>query len=165
MTLFTDLDADARRTLLDALHAASVAISVASLGRKEETASEAFSAAAFILDSRAAQVANPLVSSIILFLDQAARSEGRFPDYHQLVAAPDARERSLDTLRAAATLVDARATTDEAAGYKRWLLDIATVTANAGKEDQGFLGRGGVYVNDAEKVALGEVAEALGVPV
>jgi len=163
MTVYTDLDADERRTLLDALHAASVAISAASPGRKEETASEGFSAAAYILDSRAAQVANPLVSSIILFLDQAAHAEGRFPDYQQLVVAPDAGRRSLEQLRAAAALVDAQATAEEAAGYKRWLLEIATVTANAGKEDQGFLGRGGVYVNDAERAALAQVAEALGI--
>ena len=133
MTVYTDLDTDEQRILLDALHGASVAISVASPGRQEETASEAFSAAAFILDSRASQVANPLVNSIILFLDQAAREEGRFPDYHELVAVPEAGARALDALRAAAALVDARATPEEAAGYKRWLLDIATVTAQAGK--------------------------------
>ena len=106
-------------------------------------------------------MANPLVSSIIQALDQAAKTEGHFPDYHELVAAPDARARSIQTLRDAAALVDARATPDEAAGYKRWLLDIASVTAGAGKEDQGFLGRGGIDVNDAEKSALGDVAEAV----
>ena len=159
MTVYGDLSTDEQRLLLEALRAASVVISVASPGRREETASEA---AAFILDSRAAQVANPLVSSIILALDQAAKTEGHFPDHHEIVAAPDARARSLQTLHDAAALVDARATPDEAAGYKRWLLDIASVTAGAGKEDQGFLGRGGVYVNDTEQAALGDVAAALG---
>jgi hypothetical protein len=33
----------------------------------------------------------------------------------------------------------------------------------AGKEDQGFLGRGGVKVNDAEESALRDIAEALGI--
>ena len=161
MTVFRDPSPDEQRLLLEALRAASVAISVASLGRSEETASEAIETAAFILESRAAQVANPLVSSIIQALDQAAKTEGHFPDYHELVAAPYARARSIQTLRDAAALVDARATPDEAAGYKRWLLDIASVTAGAGKEDQGFLGRGGIDVNDAEKSALGDVAEAV----
>jgi hypothetical protein len=40
---------------------------------------------------------------------------------------------------------------------------IATVAAGAGKEDQGFLGRGGVQVNDAERAALHHVAVLLGV--
>jgi len=162
MTVYGDLRPEEQRLLTDALRAASVVIAVASPGRKEETASEGFGAAAFILDSRAAQVANPLVSSIILALDQAARTEGRFPDFLGLVGAPDARARSLQVLHQAAALADAIATPEEAAGYKRWLLDIAAVTAQAGKEEQGFLGRGGVLVNEAERAALDDVAEALG---
>ena len=57
----------------------------------------------------------------------------------------------------------AKATPDEAAGYKGWLYGIAVTTAQAGKEDQGFLGRGGVQVNDAERAALSAIAEVLGV--
>jgi hypothetical protein len=34
--------------------------------------------------------------------------------------------------------------------------------ARAGKEDQGFLGRGGVLVNDAERAALASIAQTLG---
>ena len=37
------------------------------------------------------------------------------------------------------------------------------LTAAAGKEDQGFLGRGGVEINDAERAALREIAGVLGV--
>jgi hypothetical protein len=62
----------------------------------------------------------------------------------------------------AARLLDEKATADEAAGYKSWLLDIAIVVAKAGKEDQGFLGRGGVLVNDAERSALRAIATTLG---
>jgi hypothetical protein len=65
-------------------------------------------------------------------------------------------------LRRVTALLDEKATPDEAAGYKRWLMDIARTVAEAGKEDQGFLGRGGVLINDAERAALQGVAEALG---
>ena len=58
--------------------------------------------------------------------------------------------------------VDAGATPDEASAYRAWLLGIATAVARAGKEDQGFLGRGGVLVNDAERAALAELAGLLG---
>ena len=59
-------------------------------------------------------------------------------------------------------LLETKATPDEAAGYRKWLMDIAEAVAQAGKEDQGFLGMGGVAVNDAERAALAEIADILG---
>lgn len=164
MTVIGDLTDDERRVLIAALQAAPVVISAASLGRKEETASEGFAAASAILRSRDAYVANPLVSSIIVAIEQRVHAEQPFPDHVAAATAPDAEARALDALRAGAALLDARCTPDEAAGTKRWLLEIAQVTAEAGKEDQGFLGRGGVMVNDKERAALALVAEALGLP-
>lgn len=58
--------------------------------------------------------------------------------------------------------VDTGAMPEEAAAYKAWLLGIAAAVAAAGNEDQGFLGRGGVMVNDAERAALRELAAVLG---
>ncbi|MFN8621853.1 MAG: hypothetical protein U0869_14065 [Chloroflexota bacterium] len=162
MTVWADLAADEQSTLLDAIHGASVVVSVASPGRKEETTSEGFEAAAYILDSRDAQVANRLISSILVMFDEGVREGRTFPDYLKLVAEPDAHDRSIAALRAAAAIVDAKVDADEALGFKRWLLGIATATAEAGKEDQGFLGRGGVYVNDKERAALDEISAALG---
>jgi hypothetical protein len=42
-------------------------------------------------------------------------------------------------------------------------MSIARSVASAGKEDQGFLGRGGVAVNDKERQALAAIASVLGV--
>jgi hypothetical protein len=163
MTVFQDLAAEEQATLMAALFAGPVVVSAASPGRKEETASEGFEAAAYVLDSRDRLVGNVLVSSIIVALEQRVRAEQPFPDYLKAVAAPEAAATALDMLRSAAAIVDARATPDDAAGAKRWLLEIAEVAAGAGKEDQGFLGRGGVLVNDRERAALAKVAEALGI--
>jgi hypothetical protein len=91
------------------------------------------------------------------------RSSDLFPDYVKVASAPGAREDALGILRSAVTLLDAKATPEEAAGFKGWLMQIATKVAEAGKEDQGFLGRGGVLVNDAERAALQEIATVLGV--
>jgi hypothetical protein len=165
MTVIGDLTDDERTVLFAALRAAPVVISAASPGRKEETASEGYAAASAILQSRDAYVANPLVSSIIVAIEQRIHAEQPFPDHVAVATAPDAEAHALAALRAGAALLDARCTPDEAAGTKRWLLEIARVTAEAGKEDQGFLGRGGVLVNDEERAALARVAEALGVPV
>jgi hypothetical protein len=162
MTTYGDLAGDEQRLLLASLQAAAVAISTASPGRSEETASEGFAAASFVLASRHAYVANPLVSSVILALEGRVRSGAPFPEYVNAAAAAGARDRALDTLRAAGTLLDARATPEEAAGYRHWLMGIANATAEAGKEDQGFLGRGGVRINEAERAALQEVAAVLG---
>lgn len=163
MTVFRDLAAEEQLVLLRALQAGPVVVSVASPGRKEETASEGFAAAAFVLDSRARYVGNVLVSSIIIALEDRVRAELPFPDYLEVVRAPGAGEAALETLRAAAALIDAHATPEDAASTKQWLLEIARVAAQAGKEDQGFLGRGGVLVNDKERAALTQVAEALGI--
>ena len=66
-------------------------------------------------------------------------------------------------MRAVVALLGVKATPDEAAGFREWLMGIAETAAGAGKEDQGFLGRGGVLVNEAEREAVDEVATVLGV--
>jgi hypothetical protein len=50
----------------------------------------------------------------------------------------------------------------EAESSKRWLLGAAQRAAEAAKEG-GFLGIGAVRVSEAERTALAEVAQALGV--
>jgi hypothetical protein len=161
MTTYHDLDAEDQLLLRRSLQAAAVAVSAASLGRAEETASEGFAAAKFVLEGRAAYVGNALVSSVILELEDRIHAEQPFPDYTAAATAPGAFEAALETLRAVSALLDARATRAEAAGYREWLNHIAAVVAAAGREDQGFLGRGGVQINAAERDALDVIANAL----
>jgi hypothetical protein len=163
MTVYSEYSADEQRLLRSSLAAAAVVVSAASLGRKEETGSEGFAAASFVLDSRNAYVSNALVSSVIIELEAEVKTGRSFPDFVELASAPNAGQSAMDALRAVVTLLDLKATPDEAAGYKGWLMRIATTTAEAGKEDQGFLGRGGVMVNDAERATLQSIAEVLGV--
>ena len=162
MSVYSEYTADEQQLLRASLEAAAVAVSAASPGRKEETVSEGYAAASLVLGSRAAYVANSLVSSVIVELEARVRAEQPFPDYLKVASASGAREWAMDTLRSVVALLDAKATPDEAAGYKAWLQHIALTTAEAGKEDQGFLGTGGVQVNAAERVALQEIGEVLG---
>jgi hypothetical protein len=162
MTLIGDFDQDDQRLLLQGLEAAAVLISTASVGRNEETASEGYAMAAYVLDSAQDHIAHPLLASIIQALMDRASDGGSFPDYGKVVAAPDARDRALGIVRSVVAVVDAGATPDESSAYRAWLLGIAEAVAKAGKEDQGFLGRGGVLVNDAERAALQELATVLG---
>jgi hypothetical protein len=162
MTVIDDLTSDEQLVLRSAIEAAAIAVSAASPGRKEETVSEGFAAAEFVLSSQPAYVGNTLVTSILVALQERVRQDAPFPDFVAAALAPSALEQALTTLGEAAAVVDRQATTEEAAGYKGWLLDIARVTAEAGKEDQGFLGRGGVLVNEREREAIAKVAEILG---
>jgi hypothetical protein len=162
MTVLADLTEPEQRLLLHSLQSAGVAVSAASPGRPEETVSEGMAAATFILQRHPDDVANALISSVILWLEERLKAERPFPDYVEAASAEGAREAAMLTLREVAALLDARATPDEAAGYKRWLMRIAEHVATAGKEDQGFLGRGGVLVNATEEQALAEIAATLG---
>lgn len=162
MTVYADYTEEEQQLLRSAIAASALAISAASVGRKEETVSEGYAAADFVLKSQPAYVGNTLVTSLLVWLQQQIESDHVFPDYVERAMAPGALDESMQVLRRVSALLDAKATPEEAAGYRRWLLDIARVVAEAGKEDQGFLGRGGVAVNDAERAALQGVAEALG---
>jgi hypothetical protein len=162
MTLIGEFDPADQLLLMQGLEAAAVLVSTASLGRKEETASEGFAMANHVLESASDTIAHPLLASIIQALVDRAAGGGAFPDYGRVVTAPDARDRAIGIVRSAVAAADAGATPDEASAYRAWLLGIATVVAQAGKEDQGFLGRGGVLVNDAERAALAELAGMLG---
>ena len=164
MTILADYTEAEQQLLRSAIAAAAVAISAASPGRKEETVSEGFAAAAFVLESAPRYVDDTLVTSILVDLQERVKAGQVFPDYVKEASAPGAGDAAMATLAQAAALVDARATSAEAGGYKGWLLDIARVTAQAGKEDQGFLGTGGVQVNDREREAIAAVAGALGMP-
>jgi hypothetical protein len=67
----------------------------------------------------------------------------------------------LETCRQVASLVDAKASPQDAAAYKAMLLDVANKVASAAKEG-GFLGIGGKQVSDAEQQALTAIGQALG---
>ena len=72
-----------------------------------------------------------------------------------------ARAKILDDVRASVATLDAKAG-EEAAPIKSWLYNVAVATAEAAREGD-FMGIGGVRVNEAEKAALQQLAEILGV--
>ncbi len=137
-------------------------VSTASPGPKADTVSEGFAAASYVLDSLDAYVGNTLVTSIIVAIRDRLAAEEAFPDYVKVATAPDAASRARGILASVAELVDAHAAADEAIGYKQWLVKVANVTAKGAVEDKGFLGFGGVQVNDAERAAITEVSDVLG---
>jgi hypothetical protein len=162
VSIYADYTPDEQQVLRASLQAAAMAVSAASLGRKEETVSEGFAAASYVLGSQPEYVANTLVTSLLVELENRLKTEHVFPDFEHAAYLPGALDGAIDNLRAVAELLDRKSTPDEARGYKEWLMRIATVTAQAGKEDQGFLGSGGVAVNDAERSELAKIRDVLG---
>jgi hypothetical protein len=163
MLVYGDFSPQEQLILRRSLLAAAVAVSAASPGRGEETVSEGFAAASFILERRDDYVRSPLITSVIAWLKEQADEEQAFPDYVKVATAPGARAEALETLRSVAALLDSRVEPAEAVAYKGWLMSIASSVAAAGKEDQGFLGRGGVAINERERTELAEIADILGI--
>lgn len=126
---------------------------------------EAFASGRSLLDAKQSAAGNALAKAIA---DDIANTEVRNAARERMQArfhgaqVGDIKSRAIEELRAVAALVNAKAP-DDAAGFKRWLQDVAQRTAEAGKEG-GFLGFGGVAVSDAEKATLAEIAGALGEP-
>jgi hypothetical protein len=101
---------------------------------------------------------NPLIGALVADIKAGARPAmptERPQDLAQVKA------QALGACREVAALLGRKAP-GEAEGFKRWLLGAAQRAAEAAKEG-GFLGIGGVQVSEAEKTALAEVAQALGV--
>jgi hypothetical protein len=101
---------------------------------------------------------NALIGSLIADLKAGARP-AMPPERPRDLA--QAKAQAVAACREVAVLLD-RKSPAEAEGFKRWLLRSAEGVAEAAKEG-GVFGIGGVRVSEAEKTALAEVAQALGV--
>lgn len=65
----------------------------------------------------------------------------------------DAMESLLESIKANVILVDTIATSDEAASFMEWLMNVAKAVSEAAREG-GFMGMGGEIVSDKEMAAL-----------
>ena len=99
MSVLADYSPEEQQLLLRSLDAAGIAIAAASLGRKVDTASEAFAAASYIMESHGAYLGNTLINSIQFDLDQRVKAGQRFPSFEKLAAAPGAQAEAMETLR------------------------------------------------------------------
>ena len=76
---------------------------------------------------------------------------------------PKAAQEILDELTAVNEIVSAKASPDEAQGYRDWLKDAAREAADAAKEG-GFFGFHAVRVSEGEQRMLDKLGEALAPP-
>jgi hypothetical protein len=123
---------------------------------------EAFAEARMLGEAKASGGDATLIKSIAEeLLTSTGRAEAR--EGIRTIAAgasPDQMKvRAIDQLKEVAAILDAKAPT-EASAIKGWLNKIAQTVAEASGD--GFLGFGGVQVNESEKAALEDVKRALG---
>ena len=76
-------------------------------------------------------------------------------------SAPTAGTEILDELRAVDTIVAEKATPEETAAFRAWLIATAQAAADAAKEG-GFMGFGAVQVSEGEQAMLDQLRRALG---
>ena len=73
-----------------------------------------------------------------------------------------ARQQIVDELKNVNAILTAKATPEEAATFRAWLIDAAQEAANAAKEG-GFFGIGATRVSEGEERMLAQLREILGV--
>jgi hypothetical protein len=73
----------------------------------------------------------------------------------------DPRQQMVEELSAVSAIVSSKATAEESAAFRQWLLATAQAAADAAKEG-GFLGFGAVQVSEGEQNMLDQLRAAIG---
>lgn len=147
--------------LLKAPEMASFFISITSPGDMFGTIREMMASTNLIVEAIKRSSGNGLIDEIAgeikVRVDQGVRTDSPL-----LVGDPENRkELFLKFFRDLSTLLTTKAP-DDADGFKKWLFTMAQKSAEAAHEG-GFLGFGGVKVNEAETAALNDLKTALGI--
>ncbi len=96
-------------------------------------------------------------------LDELIKSPPAIDPEQLKAAGGDISALTTDHLRKAMSILEAKATAEEADAYKTFVMTVAQAVASAHKEG-GFLGIGGTRVSEGEEHALDEISLALGTP-
>jgi len=113
---------------------------------------ETFSMAKAYAEARQQHGESELLDEIVAAKPEMDRT--RAPSPEQL------KEHSLQNIRDAIATLEGRATDEEVAEYRKFVLGLAERVAEARKE--GFLGLSGERVSDEERAAISEIENALG---
>jgi hypothetical protein len=113
---------------------------------------ETFSMAKAYTEARQQHGESELLDEIVSAKPEMDRTRAHSPE--------ELKEHSLQHIREAASLLEAKATPEEVEEYKQFILGLASRVAEARKE--GFMGLGGERVSGDEKAAIDEISAALG---
>jgi hypothetical protein len=138
---------------------AGMAISLADPGGPIEAVKESMAAIKTVIEPAQSGGRGELVDAVAKSVtEKAQRRQSPVGDFKPRGAL--AGEQILEELRAANGLVMKKATPEEAAGFREWLLAAAKRSAEAAKEG-GFLGFNAQRVSEGEQQMLDKLGEAL----
>jgi hypothetical protein len=138
---------------------AGMAISLADPGGPVEAVKESMAAIKTVMEAAQAgggELVESVAKSVAEKMRQRHSPLGDFKPRGAL-----AGEEILEDLRAVNELISQKATPEEAAGFREWLLTAAKRTADAAKEG-GFLGFKAERVSEGEQRMLDKLGEVLG---
>lgn len=151
MTAKADFTADEWETVLKGPPAAALMIASSQRGG---TFRESYSIAKGYAEAHKQHGASQL-------LDDIVGEKPRMERPH-VKSVEELKQDELKQLRESVSVVEQKAGADEVAQYKQFIVALAGRVAEAHRE--GFLGFTGERVSDAERQAVTEIAEELGVP-
>lgn len=144
MTGKADFTADEWKTVLEGPPSAGMIVVTAQRGG---TIRETFAIAKAYVDARQLHGESELLDEIV-----AAKPEIDHTRYHSF---EEVKQHGLEHLRDAAELLQGKATADEVAGYKRFVVTLAEKVAHAHREAD-------AAVSEAEQSAIDEIKSTLG---
>jgi hypothetical protein len=148
------------RALLKAPMLVSYAVAGAAPSDEDGYIQEMSAVADAIADSEQRAAKDSLISEVVAQIIANAEDNERGPT--EKISVGDVKKRALANCREVASLLQTKASAEEADDYKRWLLGVAGRVASAAKEG-GIFGFGGAQVSKSEVVTINEIAAALGV--
>jgi len=112
---------------------------------------ETFSMAKAYAEARQQHGESELLDEIVAAKPEIDRTRAQSPE--------DLKQHALDNVRQAIQILKGKASDEEVAEYRKFVLALSEHVAEARKE--GFLGLSGERVSDAERAAIGEIETAL----
>jgi len=138
---------------------ASIYISLASPGGLVGSIKEMMVFSKLVAEAEKEGSDNSIINAVVAGIKELIEKKEKLNMPEMRKNAEDIKTQCIKNLRSLDVLLKEKAP-DEADGYKRWVYKTAKNSAEAAKEG-GFLGFGGVQVNEAEAEALREIAGAL----
>jgi hypothetical protein len=151
MTGKADFSQQEWETVLEAPTSAGLIVSTAQRGGSFR---ESFSLAKAYAEARTAYAEARTATGASGLMDEIAQSKPKV-DRARQGSVEDLREHHLDIIREAVSLLEAKASSDELADYRRFTLGLAERVAKAKEE-------GDQPISEAERAAIDEIAAALG---
>jgi len=159
MTTKEDFTEEEWKRLERAPMVAGMAISLADPGGPIEAVKESMAAIKTVLAAAESGAGNELVDAVAdSAAEKAKQRQNPLGDFKPRGAL--AGEEILNELREVNELVTQKATPEEAAAFRQWLLSAAKRSAEAAKEG-GFMGFKAERVSEGEQQMLDKLAEAL----